>query len=260
MARNSLSRPADKEKAISLYKAGATYNEISKVLNVNKSSISYWCRDLAAQRLKEKMEATRLRKIEEKEKRKLKQKPIEQEPAEHPYTGWYIRHTNNSDGVIRITLYNPDSKQTRFMSKARYVMSVHLGRVLENHERVYHKNGKEDDVENLFVSTLSQKSIQTINEKTVSCGNPSCNNLFFKRYQNRKYCSRKCFHAVRTANRKVRVYKPRSKATFSAPIKHTKECVWCESTFTTSNPNGEICSKKCRRELLKYQRDYGTVE
>jgi len=70
--------------------------------------------------------------------------------------GWKGGKNRLSSGYVEI--YKPDHPNTRggkYVREHRLVMEKHLGRYLEKHEQVHHKNGIKDDnrIENLELMT-----------------------------------------------------------------------------------------------------------
>ena len=99
-----------------------------------------------------------------------------------------------------VDLYNQNTQHRITMTRARYMMTVHLGRALDPKlETVDHINGdKTDDrIENfqlLSSGDNSRKSkIGTGGKNLISEICPTCNNEFKKpKNSTKKFCSKKC--------------------------------------------------------------------
>jgi len=118
----------------------------------------------------------------------------------------YLLH-NKSTGRNNVHLRNSDNDLST-TSYARYLMSVHLGRYLEDHEHVDHINDiKSDDrIDNLQILTVLENNYKSAPPKTiVSLQCPFCKKEFKRQKRqthlskpNNKatYCSRSCSASV----------------------------------------------------------------
>lgn len=82
--------------------------------------------------------------------------------------------TMNVHGYVRLTV--PDGRR---MTEHRFVMEQHLGRTLEPHELVHHKNGIKADnrLENLELTTWSEH-LKTLHPRTFAIC-PTCGSKQF---------------------------------------------------------------------------------
>lgn len=109
---------------------------------------------------------------------------------EYPYTEYWThaymsqKKSGREKGRRNVTLVNRDTKERSSTSYARYLMSVHLKRMLNEDEHVDHINeDKTDDrIENYQILTLEQnnlKSAQSCTYLKADC--PACGKTFFRR-------------------------------------------------------------------------------
>jgi hypothetical protein len=108
------------------------------------------------------------------------------------------------DGRTYIRLYNnPDDRFTT--SYARYLMSVHLKRLLNDDEVVDHINGDrtDDRLENLQIldeqQNIAKDQCQTVLEHTCE----RCNKVFYKNVKGKReyrFCSKRCWYNRNKAN------------------------------------------------------------
>jgi hypothetical protein len=146
-------------------------------------------------------------------------------PAKYPFTGYLMSEfVDKKSGRYYIGLYPEDKKsglKPTTRSKARYMMSVHLGRVLEKWEQVDHKNGDhtDDRVDNFQILTVGDNNRKCrIEQDTkaipVDLVCPICSKDFQMAARNYRFhtkrgrirfsCSRKCGYKLgkRTLNKK----------------------------------------------------------
>lgn len=84
------------------------------------------------------------------------------------------RYSNNQGYVQRSVPNHPRANANGCVAEHRLVMEKHIGRYLEQHENVHHKNGVRDDnrIENLELWQKSQPSgvrVADINEAETAC-------------------------------------------------------------------------------------------
>lgn len=119
---------------------------------------------------------------------------------EYPYSGkWCLGYlVTNKEPRRNVVLFNSHSDRTT-VSYARYLMSVHLGRMLEKHEVVDHiNNDKMDDrIENYQILTMAEntrKSAKGITYRSFTC--PVCSIEFSiearQSHRENPTCSRSC--------------------------------------------------------------------
>lgn len=73
---------------------------------------------------------------------------------------WKGGRTRGGSGYIKVKVLNhPNADRSSYILEHRYIMEQSLGRYLEAHERVHHKNGVRDDnrLENLELWTVRRK-------------------------------------------------------------------------------------------------------
>ena len=103
---------------------------------------------------------------------------------DYPYTDSFDKaYLVNSQGRNSVCLYNSKTKQRFTTSYARYLMSVHLGRYLNEDEEVDHiDNDKSNDViENLQILSRQnniRKQASKVGKKRVRYECPVCENIF----------------------------------------------------------------------------------
>lgn len=128
-----------------------------------------------------------------------------QEPFKSRWRKGYIR-TSSIDGRTRVDLYNTEENRTT-ISFARYLISIHVGRELDEQEEVDHiNNDKTDDrLDNLQLLSKEKHMLKTISTRagrkycSIKC--PHCRSVFTRPHnytmgcKNRgklKFCSRSC--------------------------------------------------------------------
>lgn len=138
-------------------------------------------------------------------------------PAEYPFEGYLVSEfVDKKSGRWYVGLYPEDKKsglKATTRSKARYMLSVHLGRVLEKWEQVDHKNGDhtDDRIDNFQILTVGDNTRKRyIQQGTkaipVDLICPICNKDFQIAARNYRFhtkkgrtefsCSRKCGHKL----------------------------------------------------------------
>lgn len=82
----------------------------------------------------------------------------------------------NGYTLVKVGRDRPGAFKTGWMLQHRYVMEQVLGRVLEKHERVHHKNGKRDDnrPENLELWHVKKKDPAGIRVADYHCTGCRC--------------------------------------------------------------------------------------
>ncbi len=130
------------------------------------------------------------------------------EPAKPPFEGYTLYKVyHKSEGRHYAQLVNSETKTRTTISYARYLMSVHLGRLLTKQEHVDHINGDkvDDRIENLQILSQLQNSLKYSEKdnpaELVELVCPTCGVTFY-RPKNRAYrftklnklqnCSRSC--------------------------------------------------------------------
>jgi transposase len=237
VSRNTLVKDTEHAKARQMYSDGLTYNQIATQLCVAKSSVSLWCRDLARERLAAKTLASAEKKAKVKAERVVKAETSERKgkPASEPYLGFTAYEYSGEDGYVRIQLVNRETKTIVSLSRARYNMSISLGRVLGEDEIVRRQSSdpQDDRVENLKI-VLKGAGRQP---KVVMRVCKTCQSDFRATRDLRRYCSTEC---------QVTAPKP----VVAGPVLHDTECVICEKEFK-ARAGVDTCSKKCRGLLIK---------
>lgn len=135
------------------------------------------------------------------------------EEAKHPFCGYrvYSLPPAEKDGRISVALVKVGDRNNRItMSKARYLMSVYLGRILESDEHVDHIDNDctNDTINNFQLLTLAEnnaKAARIMGRKWARLKCPYCNKVFEKPL-NQTFlakggaftaCSRKCSGKIR---------------------------------------------------------------
>ena len=106
-------------------------------------------------------------KISNKEKILFDQKNLQ--PFDSYYFDVRTKH-KSSNGYINLIIPNhPFRGVSNCVLEHRFVLEKHLGRFLEEHENVHHKNGIRDDnrIENLELWNKSQPSGQKLEDKII---------------------------------------------------------------------------------------------
>lgn len=100
---------------------------------------------------------------------------------EYPYSTKYKSAylVVNKDNRRTVILYNSHSDRSS-TQYARYLMAVKLGRFLEEHEHIDHKDDDKtnDHIDNLQILTLAQNNIKTHKKPNVELICPNCHNIF----------------------------------------------------------------------------------
>ena len=157
--REIMKERPERDEARKLYNDGMTYPQISETLNVSKSTVSKWCSDLAEQRREDRAVKAAKKKLVEK-KTRAAQRIYVRRSAQPPYENYWLYHYKSKDNCARYQLVPKQRGINRnsghlVISKARYNMAVHVGRILDRDEYVYHKpdgDPSNDEVDNLILS------------------------------------------------------------------------------------------------------------
>lgn len=232
----SIKKEDQRAKAIELYKKGLSYNAIKDELNVAKSSLSLWLRDIPKPE-KPKPEVISEPQIDKRitTKKEAPVKPRKPEigvPAEAPYVGYKLYKYIEKDGVCRVQLSKPGSKQV--LSFGRYLMAVHLGRPINENERVIHRDGKEDVLDNLLLLTKEEYKTYRAEKRRRPC--IICESEFIPRRTEVKTCSRKCTRAYQLEQMGL------------ARLEVVHNCTECKKDFHSSSNKPLVCSDKCRND------------
>jgi hypothetical protein len=229
----SIKKDDKRQEARELYLQGMSYLEISKQISIPKSSLSLWLRDIVRP---PKVAKPKTLSIVERSKdttaaaksEKVVKSQVGQ-PGEGPYTGYLVYKYAEKDDVTRVRLYSKNDQTV--MSYGRYLMSVHLNRVISPEEVVRHKEGKEDTLDNLVLLKKTELKEFLAEKRKTSC--VICNTQFIPRRTNVKTCSRACTKSHQlTQMAKARL-----------EIVHT--CVECQTEFSSSSNKPLVCSSTC---------------
>lgn len=140
----------------------------------------------------------------------------------------------------RAILSNPTTGERKYIMYSRYLMSTHLGRLLQENEIVRYKDGTYDAIENLELVTREQIEEEHAS-KRKKCLN--CDNLFYPQSRDQKYCSQSCNieHKKKEARKKLKIF--------------MCVCEICEEEFESKLPDRDLCSKtECREIVAKADR------
>lgn len=192
------------EEARSLYREGYSYGAIHHKLGVARSTVTLWCKDIAFE-LREKRGVIRHAPLDP-DKIKISQFAL------HPFEGWRIQKATPVGDLERLKLQNIETREIFTITKARYLMSVHLGRMLDKDERIVFVEGREAVIENLRLVKRPKK------DKSVG-------------------------------PRKKRELKPLDQR--KSPILYTNKCEICEGDFKTTVETKDICNQKECRDIFK---------
>lgn len=143
----------EREQARQMYLNGSKYPEIIAALNVSKGTVSKWCSDLVPVRVAKPRSARFVRLAEEKAPRQLKSYE-----GQAPYAGFRYYITVGEDGISRVQLICRETGKRYWMTMAKYLLAVKLGRRLEKGERVEHIDGnsRNDALDNLRIRVASE--------------------------------------------------------------------------------------------------------
>lgn len=210
-------KDSEKERAQQLRKKGYSLKKIANKLQVSKSSVSLWCRELPEHEiLKKEYKQKRLKQRKETESKKEQLKKIKIKVKvkikdETIYNGRvYVRCPDGYEGK---------RYKHNFILKSRFLMEQKLNRTLAPNETVHHRDGNKqnDNPDNLEVLNLKEHSrLHGIKQKRyvlLQC--PSCKKIFER--ERRKthlvkdtkltFCSRICigkfFNQERRSNPKL---------------------------------------------------------
>lgn len=102
--------------------------------------------------------------------------------GENPYQDYYVYGPTYNSSIDRymIFLVKKDRSSRTSMTYARYLMSIHLGRVLGPEEQIDHINNdhKDDRIENLQILSISENNKKSASHKTILLRCPECGKLF----------------------------------------------------------------------------------
>lgn len=183
----------EREEARQLYSSGVNYDQITKLLSVSKSTVSLWCGDLA-------QEKRRQQARERAESREIASSLVEVRSFVHvsgapPYEDYNLyTYEGRGDGVTRVQLVHRETRARLSMALARYRMSVSLGRVLERGEVVAHREGKDDSLSNLVLTTHSGLARIKRERSAKEC--VICEEVFIPARPKNVTCSRTCKYVL----------------------------------------------------------------
>lgn len=135
----------EQDQARALYQGGKTYNEIARILDASKSTISLWCRDLVAEK---RMAELTKRKVDVAGKERKSRIRVLAKP---PFGDYYIYSYPEAGGATRIQMVHRTNKSRLGMTLARYQMCLHMGRILGRDEMVQYRT---DDLTNNEITNL----------------------------------------------------------------------------------------------------------
>ena len=233
----SVKKEEQKLKAIELYKQGFSYNAIKVELDVSKASLSLWLRDIPkpekpkVEKIKEPpviQEAVKISVQKEKIKEQVNKKKVGLR-AQAPYEGYKLYTYTLKDGTCVAHLSKPGSKI--IITLSRYVMAVHIGRPLRSDELVFHKEGKDDSIDNLVLFTKEEYKKHCDDKRRKPC--VICETPFVPRKNDVNTCSRKC----------TRQYQIQRQQEARLTIIHI--CSECGGEFTSTSNKPQTCSSQC---------------
>ncbi len=142
------------------------------------------------------------KKKPEKIKREFNRSEMIGVDAPHPFSGYKVYGPIFHKGENRKYICLVGSLDRTTISYARYLMSIHLGRLLEKHEHVDHinENKLDDRIENLQILTPEENTRKSAKPAIlIECVCENCQEIFYRRKgqepgTNRKksFCSPEC--------------------------------------------------------------------
>lgn len=205
-----------------------------------------------------------------------KQKALLGEKGQYPYQDWHLYFSKDKYDAKVVHMVHAETRERLGMRYARYLMSVHLKRVLTRKEMVRYKDGIDDRIDNLILTTLEAElesrckdrmrpcercgeEFEAKRARTKYCSNKckwatnderkasprtcrSCGTEFSSETRSQRYCSKECKAKVTTKKR------VRTKTTKTLP---RIECVVCEGLFIPDSPEREVCYAQYCNDVIK---------
>ena len=155
--------------------------------------------------------------------------------GEGPYKDYHVYFWNSNTGPKVIGLIHRDTGKKQSIRYARYLMGVHLGRILENDEVVRYREGQVDEIDNLILTKVERRDLAS---KYVPEVKPckECQKEFTARRRVDLFCSKKC--------RWDHQYK------LGAP---PRKCRGCGEDFQNTNRSVRYCGDTCKTKAVDSQ-------
>lgn len=155
--------------------------------------------------------------------------------GEYPYEDWHLYFSKDKYGAKIVNMVHTETRERMGMRYARYVMSVHLGRILEDHEMVRFKSGVDDSLDNLILTTLESEMVSRSKDRMRPCEH--CGTVFEAKRTRTKYCSNTCKWAKNDSHKAA-----------------DRQCRSCGESFTSESRSQRYCSEECKSKVTPKKR------
>lgn len=207
-------RRVDRNKVLELCRSKIPRQEIANTLHIGLSTVHRICKGMPT-----------VRKIAPP----TKPNPLLGTAGVGPYEGWHLYFSTDRQGAKTVNMVNVETRERKGMRYARYLMSVHLNRVLTKTETVRYKNGIKDVIENLEIKVLQSETSSSDPNFEKKCDH--CGKDFVALRTAAKFCGDDC----RALSRKARYKKDRT-------------CRGCKENFSSDSRSDRYCGSTCKEK------------